>query len=143
MTIFEDQKLFMDITGQLPSKEAVELYATLVEEEYTELMDAYNIGDTVGVIDGAIDLLYVTSGLLHAMGLNPQPFWDEVQRSNMSKFLLETCVFCGGEGCADCSGKGEFYKVLRREDGKILKGPSYFPPDLKKILAEQLSGKEA
>lgn len=141
MTVFSDQKQFMDITGQKPSEEMIDLYLDLIEEEREELIDAYAKNDTVGMADGAIDLIYVTIGLLHSMGLDPQPLWNEVQRSNMSKFLLEPCLFCGTKGCDHCDGKGEFWKVLRREDGKILKGPKYFPPNLSRIVTEQLSGK--
>lgn len=141
MTVFTDQKKFMDITGQKPSEEMVRLYMKLIEEELGELTAAYGVNDVVEMADGAIDLIYVTAGLLHSMGLNPQPLWDEVQRSNMSKFLVEACVFCGTKGCEHCDGTGEFFKVLRREDGKILKGPKYFPPNLSRIVTEQLSGK--
>lgn len=141
MTVFADQKKFMDITGQKPSEEMVRLYMKLIEEELGELTAAYGVNDVVEMADGAIDLIYVTAGLLHSMGLNPQPLWDEVQRSNMSKFLVEACVFCGTKGCDHCDGTGEFFKVLRREDGKILKGPKYFPPNLSRIVTEQLSGK--
>lgn len=141
MNVFDDQKRFMEVTGQTPSDSMIELYMDLIDEEMDELCHAYGINDTVGMADGAIDLIYVTIGLLHAMGLNPKPLWDEVQRSNMSKFLIEPCVFCGTKGCEHCDGEGEFYKVLRREDGKILKGPKYFPPDLSRIVTEQLGGK--
>ena len=140
MTVFKDQKLFMEVTGQKPSEDMVELYMDLVDEEMNELCNAYGSNDAVAMADGAIDLIYVTIGLLHSMGLNPQPLWDEVQRSNMSKFLIEPCVFCGTKGCEHCDGKGEFFKVLRREDGKILKGPKYMAPNLSKIVTEQLRG---
>lgn len=141
MSVFQDQKLFMKITGQVPSERMIRLYMSLIDEELNELVTAYNVNDVVEMADGAIDLIYVTIGLLHSMGLEPQVLWDEVQRSNMSKFLVEPCVFCGTKGCEHCDGEGEFYKVMRREDGKILKGPKYFAPDLSRIVTEQLSGK--
>ena len=140
MSIFDDQRLFMKITGQHASEEMVGLYRSLVEEEFIELNEAFYDNDTVEMADACIDIIYVAIGLLHAIGLNPQPLWDEVQRSNMSKFLLEACVFCGTAGCDRCNGEGEFYKVLRREDGKILKGPKYFPPNLRPIVERQLYG---
>lgn len=141
MSVFKDQKLFMEITGQKPGEDMVELYMDLIDEEMNELCNAYGVNDVVEMADGAIDLIYVTIGLLHSMGLDPQALWDEVQRSNMSKFLIEACVFCGTKGCEHCNGQGEFYKVLRREDGKILKGPKYKAPDLSSIVTEQLRGK--
>lgn len=139
MSIFNDQKLFMNITGQRPSEDMVKLYRDLIEEEFDELNEAYGKNDTVEMADACIDILYVTIGMLHAMGLDPQLLWDEVQRSNMSKFLIEPCVFCGTKGCDHCNGEGEFYKVLRREDGKILKGPKYSPPDLRSIVNQTLA----
>jgi phosphoribosyl-ATP pyrophosphohydrolase len=141
VSVFNDQKKFMDITGQKPSEEMIELYMDLIDEEMNELCNAYGVNDVVEMADGAIDLIYVTIGLLHSMGLDPQALWDEVQRSNMSKFLVEACVFCGTKGCEHCNGTGEFFKVLRREDGKILKGPKYKAPDLSSIVTEQLRGK--
>ncbi|CAB5220251.1 NTP pyrophosphohydrolase, DR2231-like [uncultured Caudovirales phage] len=138
MSIFADQKLFMKITGQRASEEMVTLYRDLIAEEFEELDEAYGKNDNVEMADACIDIIYVTIGMLHAMGLDPKPLWDEVQRSNMSKFLIEPCVFCGTKGCDHCNGEGEFYKVMRREDGKILKGPKYSPPDLKSIVERQL-----
>lgn len=126
MSVFADQKLFMDVSGQEPSRENEKLYYNLVLEEFTELADAWNADDRVEVVDACIDLIYVISGLMHSMGLNPQPFWNEVQRSNMSKFFQEP------------NGS---YTCLRREDGKILKPKTYSPPDLKRIYQEQC-GKE-
>lgn len=127
MSVFKDQKLFMDVTGQKPSVENSDLYMKLIWEEYEETLEAYNAMDgspesKAEVIDGAIDLIYVATGLIHAMGFDPQPFWDEVQASNMSKF----------DRLPDGS-----YVVQRRGDGKILKGPNYFPPNLLKIVNEQ------
>lgn len=127
MSVFKDQKLFMDVTGQKPSVEAADLYMKLVGEEYEETLEAYSARDgsvesTAEIIDGAIDLIYVATGLIHALGFDPQPFWDEVQRSNMSKF--------------DQLPDGT-YIVHRRDDGKIMKGPNYFKPDLERIVREQ------
>jgi len=123
MSLFDDQKKFMDITGQLPSTSNEHLYYNLVKEEVGELMEAWEKSDRVEIVDACIDIIYVVSGLMHSMGLKPQAFWDEVQRSNMSKFVLE-------DGA---------YKVLRREDGKILKGPTYSPPDLASIYEKQVA----
>jgi len=130
VTVFKDQKQFMDVTGQKPSKETVNLYMRLIHEEFKETQYAWRKWNddqnsdkwTAEMVDGAIDLIYVATGMIHALGLDPQPFWDEVQRSNMSKF--------------DKGPDGE-YIVTRRVDGKILKGPNYFKPDLLRIVYEQ------
>jgi phosphoribosyl-ATP pyrophosphohydrolase len=122
MSVFADQKFFMDVSGQMPSREAEKLYYNLILEEFTELADAWNADDRVEIIDACIDLIYVITGLMHAMKLQPQEFWDEVQRSNMSKFFKE---------------QNGSYTCLRRGDGKILKPPSYSPPNLKKVYDKQ------
>ncbi len=142
MSIFTQQKKFMTVCGQEPSANNEFLYYNLIKEEVGELIEAWDANDRVEIVDACIDIIYVVTGLMHSMGLNPQPFWDEVQRSNMSKFLVEACVFCGTKGCDECDGRGEFFKVLRREDGKILKGPRYSPPDLARIYMEQCGSRE-
>lgn len=127
MSVFTDQKLFMDVTGQTPSLKTAQLYMRLVTEEYDETLAAFNhwfageSGET-GVVDGCLDLIYVATGLIHALGLDPQPLWDEVQRSNMSKFTKLP------DGT---------YLVKRREDNKILKADGYTPPELERIIHDQ------
>jgi hypothetical protein len=167
MTVFADQKLFMDICGQKPSLEMADLYRKLVTEEYSEFMEAWYglvsedvlTGDDFKdypervseVIDACMDIIYVTIGMTHALGLNPQPFWDEVQRSNMSKFTKHECQVCDGIGsvsettdiglaekeCPECNGRGYFYTVTRREDGKILKPESFSKPNLLSIVKSE------
>jgi predicted HAD superfamily Cof-like phosphohydrolase len=120
--IFSDQKFFMEVSGQEPSRENEKLYYNLVLEELNELADAWNKNDRVEIADACMDMIYVLSGLMHSMGLSPQEFWNEVQRSNMSKFFIEP------DGSYTC---------LRREDGKILKPKTFSPPDLHSIYAKQ------
>lgn len=87
----------------------------LVREEVEELADAFEANDIVGVADALTDILYVVYGAGHAFGINLDDTFAEVQRSNMSKL--------GADG-----------QPIFRDDGKVLKGPNYTPPDLKKIL---------
>lgn len=91
------------------------LYAELVREEAQELAEAFREKDIVGVADGCADLIWVVFGLCNAMGIDMEPVWEEVRASNMSKISQDG-------------------KVIRREDGKILKPDSYFKPDIKKAL---------
>lgn len=98
-----------------PADETLDLRMDLILEEVEELGLAITDKDFVKYADGIIDLLYVVIGAGLAAGLNLEPFWQEVQRSNMSKFI---------DG-------------YRREDGKWIKGPSYTPADLAPILEEQ------
>jgi hypothetical protein len=67
-------------------EEAVNRRIRLIEEEFDEFIESWERDDYIGQIDALMDLLYVTYGTLVEMGiLNAQPFWDEVQRSNMTK----------------------------------------------------------
>ena len=74
-----------------------------------------NKKDLVEIADALTDILYVTYGTGHAFGINLDKCFDEVQNSNMSKL--------------DQNGK-----PIYNELGKVMKGPSYFKPNLKKLL---------
>ncbi len=97
--------------------ERVKLRYSLIKEELEEYLEAANKGDLVEVADALGDILYVTFGTIVEHGLQDkmQEVFDEIQRSNMSKL-------------------GEDGKPIFRDDGKVLKGPNYFRPDIKKII---------
>lgn len=106
----------------------------LIREEFQdELIPALIAGDLVETADAAIDILYVTFGLLVEMGINAAPLFDEVQRSNMSKFGEDGQPIIAGENDPD----GIF-------PGRVKKGPNYFRPNLRDILlsgdADQAQG---
>lgn len=90
----------------------------LIYEENNELMDAIAAGDLVGVADALGDLLYVVYGAGVAFGIDLEPIFNEIHRSNMTKL--------GPDG-----------KVLYRQDGKILKPDTYEAPKLEPILEAQ------
>ena len=122
MTNFLKVKKFMQIFGQevlekpkIPDKKIVSLRLALIKEELSELEDALEKNDLTEVADALTDILYVTYGAGHAFGINLDDCFDEVQRSNMSKL----------------SDNG---KPIYDENGKVLKGPNYFKPDLKKFI---------
>lgn len=163
--IFTDQKAFMDYFGQKAGPEAVALYRNLIlgkDEEVDELKAAlakYDIDPSVEniteIADACIDILYVTIGLLHALGLVPQALWDEVQRSNIDK-LKHPCVQCSGTGrvqseetgeivaCKACDGQGHTYEVRRREsDGKVLKPDGWRAPALLPLVEQMLAKRAA
>lgn len=102
---------------QIPNQGLCALRYSLLKEELDELASAFMARDLVGVLDALTDLQYVLDGTYLACGL--QDYKDkalaEVHRSNMSKL--------GANG-----------KPIYREDGKILKGPDYSPPDLLSVL---------
>lgn len=121
-TNFNKVNVFMDAFGQevkrspeFPDLDTVALRYELIKEELQELFVAMAEKDIVEVADALTDILYVTYGAGHAFGIDLDACFREVQRSNMSKL-------------------GEDGKPIYREDGKILKGPDYSEPNLKKVL---------
>ena len=87
----------------------------LIKEELNELTEAMNNKDLLEVADALTDILYVTYGAGHSFGINLDKCFEEVQNSNMSKL--------------DDNGK-----PIYNEHGKVMKGPNYFKPDLKKFI---------
>jgi predicted HAD superfamily Cof-like phosphohydrolase len=97
--------------------ERIVLRHSLIQEEVNELLSAGATGDIVGVADAIADCLYILYGTALEWGLGDKlpAIFDEVHRSNMSKL--------GADG-----------KPVYREDGKILKGENYTPPQIKDIV---------
>ncbi|MBB4118605.1 MAG: nucleoside triphosphate pyrophosphohydrolase family protein [Mesonia hippocampi] len=89
----------------------------LMKEENEEYLEAAQNNDLVEVADALGDMLYILCGTIleHGMQYKIEEVFNEIQRSNMSKL--------GADG-----------KPIYREDGKVLKGPNYFKPDIKSIL---------
>ncbi|MDA0968557.1 MAG: nucleoside triphosphate pyrophosphohydrolase family protein [Proteobacteria bacterium] len=122
MSNFNKVKAFMNTYGQdvkekaeFPENKIVQLRIDLIEEELNELKEAIKNNDIVEVADALTDILYVTYGAGHSFGINLDECFDEVQRSNMSKL-------------------GEDGKPIYNDSGKVMKGPNYFAPNLKKIV---------
>jgi predicted HAD superfamily Cof-like phosphohydrolase len=122
MSNFNKVKAFMNTYGQdvkekaeFPENKIVQLRIDLIEEELNELKEAIKNKDIVEVADALTDILYVTYGAGHSFGVNLDECFDEVQRSNMSKL-------------------GEDGKPIYNDSGKVMKGPNYFAPNLKKIV---------
>lgn len=105
-------------------QDRVPVRVELIREEFQdELVPALLAGDLVETVDAAIDILYVTFGLLVEMGVNAYPVFAEVQRSNMSKF--------GEDGMAIIAGPNDPDGIF---EGRVKKGPNYFKPNLKAVL---------
>jgi predicted HAD superfamily Cof-like phosphohydrolase len=100
---------------EFPDEKVQKLRISLIEEELEELKEAMGKEDIVGVADALTDILYVTYGAGAAFGIDLDKCFEEVHSSNMSKL--------------DRDGR-----PIYREDGKILKGPDYFEPNLEKIV---------
>ena len=122
MTNFEKVGTFMKTFGQevklsssFSTDKINELRVSLIKEELGELIEAIYKKDLVEVADALTDILYVTYGAGHAFGINLDDCFEEVQNSNMSKL--------------DKDGK-----PIYNENGKVMKGPNYFKPDLSKFI---------
>ena len=111
---FLDQHEFMLAAGQTAgvyNDEQLALYVDLIDEEFTEVITSESVE---GFLKELADLIVVTIGAMYSVGANPQEVWNAVHASNMSKLT---------DGA-----------LLKREDGKVLKGPNYHKPDLKPMV---------
>ena len=122
MSNYQKVKKFMQTFGQVkntpafPNEKITKLRISLIEEELSELKVAIEDRNMVEVADALTDILYVTYGAGHAFGINLDKCFEEVQNSNMSKL--------------DKHGK-----PIYDNNGKVMKGPNYFEPNIKKHLA--------
>ncbi len=122
MTNFESVKKFMEKFGQevknkseFPSDRITKLRYALIKEELDEFAKAIKDKNLVEIADSLTDILYVTYGAGHSFGIDLDKCFQEVQNSNMSKL--------GKDG-----------KPIYNKDGKVMKGPNYFQPDLSKFI---------
>ena len=122
MTNFQKVKNFMETFGQevksrpsFSSDKINMLRYNLIKEELDEFKKALDNNDLLEVADALTDILYVTYGAGHAFGINLDACFEEVQNSNMSKL--------GNDG-----------KPIYNDQGKVMKGPNYFKPDLSKFI---------
>ena len=122
MTNFEKVGLFMKTFGQevktsagLSYDKINSLRISLINEELEELKAAMSNNDIVEVAAALTDILYVTYGAGHSFGIDLDKCFNEVQESNMSKLSANS-------------------KPIYNEQGKVMKGPKYFKPDLTKFL---------
>ena len=123
MSNFESVKKFMETFGQeikekasFPNDKITSLRYDLIKEELDEFKEAIDKKDIKEVADALTDILYVTYGAGHAFGIDLDKCFEEVQNSNMSKL--------GKDG-----------KPIYNENGKVMKGPNYFKPNLRKFVA--------
>ena len=122
MTNFEKVGIFMKTFNQdvkdsssLSTDKINSLRISLINEELEELKQAISEKNLTEVADALTDILYVTYGAGHAFGINLDKCFHEVQESNMSKL--------------DDNGR-----PIYNDAGKVMKGPKYFKPDLKKFI---------
>ena len=122
MSNFNKVKTFMETFGQeiknkpsFSSEKINDLRYELIREELDELKEALNNKDLLEVADALTDILYVTYGAGHAFGIDLDKCFEEVQKSNMSKL-------------------DEKNEPIYNDNGKVMKGPKYFKPDLSKFI---------
>lgn len=117
--VFTDVATFMlageQTVGEDNTQQA-ELYLNLIKEEYQELLDARQITDDVLTIDACFDTIWVIVGYMLSRGWSCERIWDEGALSNLRKIDRKT------------------QKILKREDGKILKPEGWQPPDFTKFI---------
>ena len=123
MSNFNKVGIFMKTFGQevknkpsFSTDKINKLRIDLIKEELDELNEAMDNKDLLEVADALTDILYVAYGAGHALGIDLDMCFDEVQNSNMSKL--------------DENGK-----PIYNEAGKVMKGPNYFRPDLSKFVS--------
>ena len=99
------------------SEDIVNLRFNLMKEENEEYLEAAQNNDLIEIADALGDQLYILCGTILSHGLQHKitEVFEEIQRSNMSKL-------------------GENGKPIYREDGKVMKGPNYFKPNIKQVL---------
>ena len=122
MSNFSKVGIFMKTFGQdvknkpsFSTDKINKLRIDLIKEELDELKEAMKNKDLLEVADALTDILYVTYGAGHAFGIDLDKCFEEVQNSNMSKL-------------------GEDGKPIYNENGKVMKGPNYFKPNLNQFL---------
>lgn len=114
--VYHDVKTFMEAADQLPAGDHDDLYIKLIEEEYTELLEARASKDSIEEGDACLDLIWVLVGHMVMKGWDVVGAWEEVARSNRAKIDPLTG------------------KMNRRADGKALKPEGWTPPNLSPYL---------
>lgn len=117
--VFDDVERFMNAvchttTGNNP--EQSKLYFDLINEEYDEFKDALNENNDIEILDACFDMIWVIAGYMKSRGWNCDAAWIEGAGSNLAKIDSKTG------------------KVIRREDGKILKPEGWQQPDFSKFV---------
>ena len=107
---------FATACDQKPSKENYHMYLNLIREEMDELEEAIKENDRVEQLDALIDILVVTLGAIRAGDFKGKSAWKEVMKTNFAKINPETG------------------RVIKREDGKVLKPKGWEAPKLKQFI---------
>jgi len=111
--MYNDVVKFIEACDQEKTSKNAGLYVKLIAEEYGEFLEAdYDVDE----LDACMDMIWVILGYCYMRGWDVEGAWNEVARSNLAKINPETV------------------KVIKREDGKVLKPEGWTPPELKQFL---------
>jgi len=116
---FKDQARFMRACNQPTgawNEDQFNLYTRLIQEETDELWAANAAANPTECLDALIDIMVVTIGAIHSLGVDGEGAWAEVMRSNLDKIDPITGF------------------VKKREDGKVLKPEGWKPPELDQFI---------
>ena len=113
-SLLDQAEEFRTAYGLTTSGEARATQKSLIDEEWSEFHEAYHHEPEANQLNELADLVYVCFQYAAARGWPLDEALDRVYESNMSKLV---------DG-----------KPLRREDGKVLKGPNYEPPYLEDLV---------
>jgi predicted HAD superfamily Cof-like phosphohydrolase len=114
--VFKDIDTFATACDQPPSEANYKMYLGLIDEEVGELADAIEDNDPVEQLDALVDILVVTMGAIRAAGWDGEAAWKEVMDTNFAKIDPTTG------------------KVIKREDGKVLKPEGWKAPELAQFI---------
>jgi predicted HAD superfamily Cof-like phosphohydrolase len=117
--VFTDVQVFMKSADQTVSEDnpdQAKLYHKLINEEFQEFCQARLNKDDVETADACFDMMWVIVGYMLSRGWDCERIWDEGSLSNLRKIDKET------------------KKVLKREDGKVLKPEGWKPPDFSRFV---------
>jgi predicted HAD superfamily Cof-like phosphohydrolase len=113
--MYNDVVKFIEACEQEKTEDNQWLYSNLIQEEYDEFINAIHSEDDIEQLDACMDMIWVILGFCYMKGYNVKGAWDEVARSNLSKINPETG------------------KVIKRQDGKVLKPDGWTPPQLEQF----------
>lgn len=121
---FTDVQMFMLASGQsvnTNNEEQAQLYHRLINEEYNEFIKARSENDDVETLDACFDMIWVIIGYMLSKGYDVENAWDEGAKSNLAKIDRATG------------------KVIKRDDGKVLKPEGWKKPDFSKFTCKRLA----
>ena len=113
---FKDIETFGTACDQPASEANYKMYLDLIREETDELEEAIQDNDKVEQLDALVDILVVTMGAIRAAGWDGEGAWKEVMDTNFAKIDPTTG------------------KVIKREDGKVLKPEGWKAPELAQFV---------